>query len=204
MSEITAIKPQLHDATRCNIEVDGRFLCGMKLETVVQNRLKVGAEVSMEELARIQYESEKQTALDKALSHISASMKTEREIRAFLTRKGFLGDVADYVVEKMKEYGFLDDGEYARRYAESAGSRKGKRLIAAELRAKGASKEAVENALEGIDEEAAAEAVLEKYLRGKNADDPSTYRKAYSYLISRGFGYETVRSALSRLPSSED
>jgi len=46
MAEITAITPQKKDKTRCNIEVDGRFYCGMKLETVMQNRLKAGMSVT--------------------------------------------------------------------------------------------------------------------------------------------------------------
>ena len=79
--EITAITPQVKDKTRCNIETDGRFYCGMKLETVVSNRLKVGMHVSGEELSRMQLESEKLTALDKALFHITATMKTEQEVR---------------------------------------------------------------------------------------------------------------------------
>ena len=98
--EITAITPQKHDPKRCNIEVDGRFFCGMQLITVLEHRLKAGTVVSEEELSLLQLEGEKQTALDKALTHISASMKTEREIRDFLRRKGYLQDVSDYVVER--------------------------------------------------------------------------------------------------------
>ncbi len=79
MSEITGISPQKHDKLRCNIEVDGVFFCGMTLETVMKNRLKTGSIVTAEELSRMQLESEKATALDKALSHISATMKTEYE-----------------------------------------------------------------------------------------------------------------------------
>ena len=42
MNEITAITPQVKDKTRCNIYIDGRFYCGMSLETTIKNRLKVG------------------------------------------------------------------------------------------------------------------------------------------------------------------
>ena len=150
MAEITGITPQIKDKTRCNIEVDGRFYCGMKLETVMQNRLKAGMCVSLETLSRMQLESEKMTALDKALTHITSSMKTEREIRDFLKKKGYLSDVCDYVAEKMKGYGFLDDGQYAKTYAESAGKRKGRRLIAAELKRKGVGDGEIEEALNGL------------------------------------------------------
>ena len=194
--EITAITPQKKDKTRCNLYADGRFLCGMKLETVMRYRLKAGDAVTEEQLSRMQLESEKMSALDKALSFISLSMKTERQIREHLRRKGYLPDVCDHVVGKMREYGYLDDVAYARAYAESAGKKKGSRLIAAELRKKGVGEEAVEAALSSITGEAeSARKVLEKYMRGKQADG-SGLRKGYAYLISKGYDHDTAREAL--------
>lgn len=195
--EITAITPQKHDAKRCNIEVDGRFFCGMQLLTVMEHRLKVGSIVTEEELSALQLAGEKQTALDKALTHISASMKTEKDVRDFLRRKGYLQEVSDYVVEKMKGYGYLDDEAYARAYAESAGKRKGSRLIRMELKRKGVPESALA-ALPERDERGAAAEVLQKYLRGKE-QDVKTLRKAYAHLISKGFDHDTARAALEEL-----
>ncbi len=204
MAEITGITPQIKDKERCNIEVDGRFFCGMKLETVIKHRLKVGVAVSEEELSRMQLESEKLTALDKALIYITASMKTEKDIRAYLRKKGYLEDISDYVVEKMRSYGYLDDAAYARAYAEHAGKKKGNRLIAMELRQKGVSDEAIEEALSNVSGEAdAAFSVLTKYLRGK-ITDKATLSKAYRHLLSKGFDYDTARAALERLRGEED
>ena len=70
MNEITAITPQIKDKRRCNIYVDGRFYCGLTLEATIKNRLKVGQVISPEKLSEIQLESEKNTAFDKALTHI--------------------------------------------------------------------------------------------------------------------------------------
>ena len=204
MAEITAITPQKKDKTRCNIEVDGRFYCGMKLETVMQNRLKAGDHVSEDELSRMQLESEKTTALDKALTHITLSMKTEREIRTYLRKKGYLQDVCDYVVEKMKGYGFLDDRAYAKSYAESAIKRKGARLIQMELRQKGVSDEDISGAIQSLSgEEESAKRLLEKYLRGKTIDR-DTIRKAYRFLMSKGFDYDTAKAALAQWGEDED
>ena len=203
MAEITGITPQIKDKERCNIEVDGRFFCGMKLETVVKHRLKVGVAVSEEALSRMQLESEKLTALDKTLTFITASMKTEKDIRAYLRKKGYLEDISDYVVEKMRSYGYLDDAAYARAYAEHAGKKKGSRLIAMELRQKGVSDEAIEEALSSVSGEAdAAYAVLTKYLRGKKTDK-ATFSKAYRHLLSKGFDYDTARAVLERLRGEE-
>lgn len=204
MAQITGITPQVKDQTRCNIELDGRFFCGMKLETVVRHGLKAGMTVSGEELSAMQLESEKQTALDKALTYISGSMKTEREVRGYLRKKGYLDDVCDDVVQKMKGYGFLDDAAYAAAYVENAGKRKGKRLIAAELKRKGVSDEETESALSAFTgEEESARATLEKYLRGKPSDR-KTWQKAYSYLIGKGYDYETAKRALRSLTEAEN
>lgn len=206
MNEITAITPQVKDKARCNIYVDGRFCCGLTLEATVKNRLKVGQTVTEERLAEIQLESEKSTAFDKALTHLSATRKTEKQIRTYLSGKGYLSAVVDYVVEKLRSYNFLNDGEYAEAYVETAAKRKGGKLIRMELRSKGIAEGEIDGALENLDEEtelAAAKEILYKYMRGKVAD-VTTLQKAYRYLMSKGFDYDVAKQALSTLKDFDE
>lgn len=206
MNEITAITAQVKDKSRCNIYVDGRFCCGLTLETVVKNRLKVGQEVTQEGLESMQLESEKATALNKALNFLSATRKTEKEIRTHLIKKGYLPAVIGYVVEKLREYGFVNDSEYAEAYTESAAKRKGGRLIRMELKNKGLSEDAIDSAVSGLDskqEQETAARLLEKYMRGKTADK-QTLQKAYRHLMGKGFDYETVKESLSKYDLDED
>ena len=206
LNEITAITPQVKDKTRCNIYVDGRFCCGLTLEATVKNRLRVGQTVSPEKLSEIQLESEKNTAFDKALTHLSATRKTEKQIREYLRGKGYLDGVIDYAVEKLRGYNFLNDGEYAEAYVESVAKRKGGRLIRMELRGKGVSDAEIDAAMDGLDEESqtqAAQALLHKYMRGKSVD-VQTLQKAYRYLMSKGFDYEVAKAALSSLGALEE
>ena len=198
MSEITAITPQIKDKTRCNVFVDGRFCCGLTLEATLKNRLKVGMHVTETKLAEIQLESEKNTAFDKALTHLSATRKTEKQVREFLSGKGYLSAVIDYAIEKLRSYNFLNDGEYAEAYVEHAAKRKGEKLIRMELRGKGVSEEKIESALGDLDEESqidTATGILVKYMRGK-ACEKETLQKAYRYLMTKGFSYEVCKSAL--------
>lgn len=196
MSEITAITPQVKDKTRCNIYVDGRFYCGLSLETTIKNRLKAGQTIEPERLAEMQLESERAKALDKALVFISAAQKTEKQVREYLAGKGYLPAVADYVIEKMREYSFLDDQGYAENYAAFAVKKKGSRLIRMELKQKGISDEAASAALSGLEgEDETAKKLLEKYMRGKTADKETLY-KAFRYLLGKGFDYELARGAL--------
>jgi len=206
VNEITAITPQIKDKTRCNIYVDGRFCCGLTLEATIKNRLKVGQIVPPERLSEIQLESEKNTAFDKALTHLSATRKTEKQIREYLSGKGYLPAVVEYAVEKLRSYNFLNDGEYAEAYVEFAAKRKGSRLIKMELRGKGISEKEIDGALDTLSEETelqSAKAILEKYMRGKTADKP-TLQKAYRYLMGKGFDYEVAKEALSAFGDCEE
>ena len=206
MNEITEILPQTKDKSRCNIYLDGRFCCGLTLETVIKNRLKVGCIVSEERLAEMQLDSEKNTAFDKALTHLSATRKTEKQIRTYLSGKGYLPAVVDYVLEKLRSYNFVNDEEYAEVYVEQAVKRKGGRMIRAELRGKGVTDEAIDVALSTVDEEteiATATGILQKYMRGKTVDKESL-QKAYRYLMSKGFSYDVAKSALSAFGDCDD
>ena len=199
MNEITDITPQMKDKRRCNIYVDGRFCCGLTLEATVKNRLKVGQIVSPERLAEIQLDSEKNTAFDKALTHISATQKTEKQMRDFLQGKGYLPTVIDYVIEKLRSYNFLNDGQYAEAYVENIGKRKGSKLIRMELRSKGVSELEIDAALDTLPVEQeieTAKGILAKYMRGKVCDK-TTLQKAYRYLLGKGYDYEVVKSALA-------
>ncbi len=206
VNEITSITPQVKDKRRCNIYIDGRFCCGLTLEATVKNRLKVGQIITQERLAEIQLESEKHTALDKALTHLSATRKTEKQIRTFLAGKGYLPAVIEYALEKLREYRFVNDGEYAEAFVEFSAKKKGEKLIKMELKSKGIAEDKIEKALEGLDEEAqidGAKSILQKYMRGK-VIDKITLQKAYRYLLSKGFDYEIAKEALSSLGEMDE
>lgn len=204
MSEITAITPQVKDRGRCNVYVDGKFYCGLKLETAVRYRLKAGEPIDLSRLDEIQLENEKAQALDKAMTHLSATMKTEKQMRDFLKKKGYVDAVCDYVLEKLRGYNFVDDGEYCEQYVRTAGKNKGRRLIAAELKKRGAPQDAIDSALEEREgEEDAAKEVLAKYMKNRGFTRENL-SKAYRHLLSKGFDYETAKDALASLGAEDE
>ena len=203
MSEITAIEPQIKDKERCNVFIDGRFYCGIKLEVAIKYRLKAGMQIEKSRLDEIQLETEKSQALDKAMTHLSASMKTKKQISDFLAAKGYTAGVISYVLEKLEYYKFVDDEAYCRAYIQGA-SGKGKRAIEADLIKRGAEKSAIESALEDYEEDVTeAEKVLEKYMRGKQFSRENLY-KGFKYLLSKGYGYDTAKAALESFGGDED
>lgn len=199
MSEITEISPQVKDKNRCNIYVDGSFYCGMKLETAIRYRLKAGQSVEKGYLDEIQLENEKSEAMDKALNYISASMKTGKQITDFLKKKGYVPSVCEYVLGKLEGYGYADDAEYCRAYLSGASKTKGRRLLEAELKKRGAKRECIEEALSSLSGgEDAAFSVLTKYMKNREFTRDNLY-KAFKYLMGKGFEYDEAKSALERM-----
>lgn len=196
MSEITSIEPQVKDKRRCNVYVDGRFYCGIKLEVALKYRLKAGMQIEKAQLDEIQLETEKSQALDKAMTHISATMKTKKQISDFLVKKGYTQAVINFVLEKLEYYKFIDDVAYCKSYVNSVGG-KGKRAIEADLIRRGAERSAIEKVLEEVEEDAEeALRVLEKYLRNKPYSKDNLY-KGFKYLLSKGYEYETAKIAVA-------
>lgn len=198
MSKITDIKPQVKNATRCNVYLDNVFYCGLELETVMRQRLKIGMEITAEELDAVQCDSERTRALDKALSFISRSKKTEKQVKEYLSSKGYTEKTVDFVIEKMSSYAFIDDADYAVDYVRFGAKGKGKRLIELELKRKGVSDANMRDALDSIEDELpSASAVAEKYSRGKEKNRENMY-KCYKYLLSKGFSFDVAKEASRR------
>lgn len=203
MSQITSIQPQIKDKTRCSIYVDGAFYCGIKLEVAIKYRLKAGMEIEKSKLDEIQLETEKMQAMDKAMTHISATMKTEKQICDFLASKGYTALVCNYVLEKLKYYGYVDDYAYCKQYVSSV-SGKGKMMLERDLIKRGAKRDAIENALCDVEESVDdALVILKKYLRGKTIDKQTLY-KGFKHLLSKGFSYDTINSAMDEFGGEDE
>ena len=195
MAEITSIEPQKKDEKRCNVYVDGRFYCGIKLEVAIKYRLKAGMQIEKSQLDEIQLETEKSQALDKALTHISASPKTKKQIADFLSEKGYTEAVQSYVLERLEYYKFVDDYAYCRAYVQSV-TGKGKRALEADLIKRGAERRAIEETLGEVEEDSGeAMKILQKYMRGKEFTKENLY-KGFKYMLSKGYSYDTAKTAL--------
>ncbi len=198
MPKITQIAIQSNKKDRCNIFVDGEFCMGIDIETMMLNRLKVGQEISVKELENIIYESERKSALLKAVSYVSKNLKTKREVKNYLLGKGYSEEIAYYVIDRLKEYNYINDEEYAKRYLESCSGNQGKRLSEYKLMMKGVRKEDIEKAYSETDVNAKenAKKVAEKYMKNKEKNKENL-AKVYRYLIGRGFSYDEVEYAVS-------
>ncbi|MBO4251629.1 MAG: RecX family transcriptional regulator [Clostridia bacterium] len=203
MKKITAITAQERKKDRVNLFVDGEFFAGVSLETVLKLRLKAGDEVEESRLKEILSEAERTDAVQKAADYALKNLKTKRQVKDYLIKKGYSEETAWYAVDKLKEYGYIDDVEYSKRFIESTSKTQGKRLIEYKLMSKGVKKDDIALAYESaeINDEEHARALAEKYLKNKEKTRENVL-KAYKYLIGKGFSYEQAEYAVA--PYKED
>lgn len=196
MGKITDIAEQKKNKSRCSIYIDGAFKCGLDRLTVISHRLEIGDDISDEELGVIQRESEGAAAFEKCIGYLSYRMRSEREICDYLAGKGYLTVVINETLKKLKAYGYVDDEQFAKSYADSKRARYGMYKIARELKQLGISEEIIES----LKEESApqydeAYDVIVKYIKTKRRRDK---QKVRMYLASRGFGFDVIAEAVSR------
>ena len=136
------------------------------------------------------------------MTHLSATMKTEWQMRDFLAKKGYTETVIDYVMERLAYYNFVDDYAYCRAYVNSV-SGKGRRAIEADLIKRKAKREAIASVLDEFEEsDDDAFELLQKYLRGKEINK-ANIMKGYKYLLSKGFSYDTAQSATEKIGNED-
>ena len=203
---ITAIEVQKRNKDKVNLYLDGEFACSLTAESVVRARLKIGQELSEEKLREILATSETELAFKKALDYISRAMKTEKQVKDYLCLKGFDALAAERAVEKLKEYKYADDLQFAALYVEMNGRQKGARRIKAELLQKGIDETKAEQALLMLSEERSSEsaaALADKFMRGK-ANDFKNLVRLSRFLAARGFDYETINKIVDGRKNEHD
>ena len=204
MGVITQISSQ-KSKKRVNVFVDNIFKSGLSVETAVKFGLKVGKDINDDELDEIILNSETGVAFDVALNFLSATPKSKYEVRQKLFKKGFSIAVIDKAMEKLEEYHYVDDVEYAKIYISSV-SKKSKREIIEKLKKKGVEKQIIDNVIVDIADdmdEKNAGIYARKYLNNKEISQKNI-NNLISNLVRKGYSYELALSVVERIKQGED
>lgn len=139
------------------------------------------------------------TAFDYALDVLTVSSKTEKQLYTALKRKGYDESACRDAIAKVKDYGYINDEAFGRRYVESNSHIKGKRRIEADLRLKGLSEDDIQSAVSDWSEEDELSAAL--MLTERHFKDYSDKNKIFRYLAYRGFSQNVIYSVVRSLCS---
>ena len=201
MAIITSIIKQ-KKGERVSVFIDGEFYCGLDCLTLLKYSLKEGMDIDPEILSSIQVESERQSATDKAFAYATRYFKPERKVREYLKEKGYLRELIDEIIAKLKDYGYVDDEKYAATYVSVNAERKGVNKIKMDLLSAGIPQDIVALAIEELDGQYGA--CLKYAKRYALNHQPLDKNKLMRHLYSKGFSFEDIKRACNNLDEEED
>jgi len=186
---------------------DGREILSY-IDFIVKFKVKVGKQLTEEQIKEMKSESEVILAKEIAYRFISYKPRTLKEVSDKLKAKGFQSDLVSKVVEELKNYGFINDLEYARNFVLNRSRSKtlGELALRRELLSKGISSEIVDEVLSErenlIDEFEIAFDLAQgklkqiKSLKKRKKGRDEYKRRIYEFLLRRGFKFETINRVM--------
>ncbi len=194
---------QQRNNQRVNVFLDGEFAFG--LSKIVAAWLRVGQELTEAKIAELQAADGREAALQRALHFIDYRPRTENEVRRNLEEHEIPEEIIQEVLDRLKNGGLVDDQRFATAWVENrtAFRPRSRKALAVEMRRKGLDAEAIDSALEKVDEtqeETLAYLAAQKQVRKLEGLERIDFRnKMGSFLARRGFDYEIIRVVIDRI-----
>jgi regulatory protein len=154
----------------------------------------------------------RERTMNRAVKLLAAKPRSVLELRERLLEKMWTDEeIVDSVIEKLKEYRYLDDQQFAKDLAVSKLRQKpqGKRRLKQTLSQKKLDKEVVEQAMvsafEKLPEAELIDRSIEKRLRLKGKPETrEDLKKFYDHLLRQGFGFDLIREKMQQIGKTPD
>jgi len=157
-------------------------------------------------------ERSRERTMNRAVKLLAAKPRAVAELRERLLEKAWTNsEIVDRVIEKLKEYGYLDDRKYASDLALSKlrqrpqGKRKLQQSMSQKKLDRDVRDEAIAAAFEKIPESDLIDRAIEKRLRLKGRPETrEDTKKFYDHLLRQGFDFDLIREKISDLAKLPD
>jgi regulatory protein len=161
--------------------------------------------------AKLTPEEMRKRTFERAVKLLAAKPRSVSELRERLLQgRGTSKSTVDEVIERLREYGYLDDEKFALSYALLKVKQRpvGRRRLAQDLKFKKVDKQVAEDALELVyaetSEEDLIDRAIEKRLRVRGRPSNRAEAKSlFDYLLRLGFEYELVSDKVRELLNEE-
>lgn len=145
--------------------------------------------------------------MNRAVKLLAAKPRSVAELRERLLEKSWTNrQIVDAVIERLSEYKYLDDNQFARDLAVSKLRQKpqGKRRLKQSMSQKKLDREIVDEAItaayEELPETDLIDRAIEKRVRLKGIPETrEDKKKFYDYLLRQGFTYDLIISKISEV-----
>ncbi|WP_424765680.1 regulatory protein RecX [Paenibacillus sp. sgz302251] len=181
-----------------------KLLLSVHEDILIRYRLMKGLQLTADQIEEIRSEDERYRAYVLAIAYLGIKPRTRKQIAQYLTQKLFEESNIQYALDRLEKEHIVDDEQYARQFAAGRlkNSLKGRRWIKQELRQRGVSKQAADEATDGLDREQELKAALlaaTKKWRSLKGERMERKRKLVAFLMRRGFPGDIVREAVNEV-----
>ncbi len=200
MKKITALVVQRKNPNRVNVHLDGEFAFG--LSRIVAAWLRVGQELSEEKIEQLVAEDGRERAFQQAMLFLSYRARSEAEIRQNLRKHEYPEPVIEQTLERLRRDGLANDDQFAQAWVENRNTfrPRSRRMMAMELKQKGLADEAIQSAIEHVDDEASAyEAAHKRAARFRGLEWIDFRKKLSEFLARRGYSYGVIAPVVTRI-----
>jgi len=197
--KVTAIKQQVKRTDRFAVHVDGKYSFSLGELDMINSGLRLGQELSQQELEQLKETAEIGGLYDRALGYIMLRPRSEWELQEYLKRKKAPALQIEKILNKLSLVGYIDDRKFAEAWVDNRRLLKStsKRRLTQELRQKRVSDEIIEQVLaeDETDElEVLKQLVAKKRQQSRYQDD----LKLMQYLARQGYNYVDIKEALQK------
>lgn len=203
--KVTAIKQQVKQPGRYSIYVDGKFCVGLSEKDVFDLGVKINKQLDEEGLKQLKQASLLGKLFDRALRYLGIRMRSEHELRAYLTKKGATDEEQQDILNKLSKYGYVNDEAFAKSWIEDKRTTKKRsnRRLMLDLRQKGVAKSIIDSLLVGdkAEEQAALMALIAKKRRIMRFQDD---QKLIQYLLRQGYPYDLIKNHIHNQAADEE
>jgi len=202
--KVTAIKQQVRRKDRYSVYVDDKYSFSLSEIALLKARLANGQELEPAEVEGYKQLSAEDKVYGNALRYSAMRLRSRWEMESYLQRKEASPELAESILNKLSDYGFINDLVFAKTWVENRHLLRptSKRKLQQELRAKRVSSEIIEQVLRDDETEDQTELhalIVRKQRQSKYQDQT----KLMQYLARQGFGYEDIKSAIANVQSND-
>ncbi len=200
MPVITDIKKQKKSDQRYSIFVDDKYAFGLGDLELSASSLRIGSELSDLEIAEWKERTEANRAYFQGLFFLSFRLRSVYEIREYLKRKDWDGEVIVLTISRLLDEGHLDDLAFAKAWIQTRQLQRSrsKSHLRSELMMKRIDRELIDMALNETGEDSEADSIDRMIAKLRRQSRYQDAKKITEYLGRQGFRYSDIKSALER------
>ena len=153
------------------------------------------------------WKMQREIAYQRALNLINFRPRSEVEIRQNLQRHKLEEEIIQYVLERLKDNGLVNDAGFAQVWVDNRAELRprSRRALAFELKQRGVDSAIIEQTLDKVDDSEMAYQAAQRHVHKiKNLEWREFRLKMLRYLAQRGFTYDVSADAARRIWEEKD